>query len=300
MEEENKDIFRNTIGTIDAKGKRKFVFPKKPVGKFYNYRTYVSWFLLAFMFAAPFVKINGNQFLLFNVLERKFHIFGFPFWPQDFHLLVISILVSVVFIILFTVVFGRIFCGWICPQTIFMEMIFRRIEYAIEGDRSKQIKLEKQPWNIEKIKKRLLKWTSFFMVSFLIANVFFAYIIGSDVLIAHIIDGPLNHLSTLIKLLVFTLVFGIGTWMAGMAGVISAPLFSVNAGFGYHWSLDAFVVVIVGGLGNVLGAFIFAMIFGELRTYGVLFFPKLVPVLMFLLMAVVLYFKPMGLFGKRG
>jgi len=100
--------------------------------------------------------------------------------------------------------------------------------------------------------------------------------------------------------LVFTVVFGIGTWMAGMAGVVAAPLFSIDAGFGYHWSLDAFVVVIVGGLGNVLGAFIFAIIFGELRAYGVLLFPRLVPILMFLLMAGVLYFKPMGLFGKRG
>ena len=144
MKTENKEKFRDSIGTIDESGKRYFIFPKKPKGKFYNYRTMVGWVLLAFMFAAPFVKINGNQFLLFNVIERKFHIFGFPFWPQDFHLLVISLLVSVVFIILFTVVFGRIFCGWICPQTIFMEMIFRKVEYFIDGDRTKQIKLDKQ------------------------------------------------------------------------------------------------------------------------------------------------------------
>ena len=81
---------------------------------------------------------------------------------------------------LFTVVFGRIFCGWICPQTIFLEMVFRKIEYWIDGDRGKQIRLEKQPWNAEKIRKRLLKWFIFFMISFIIANVFLAYLIGGD------------------------------------------------------------------------------------------------------------------------
>jgi len=117
---ENQEQFRDSIGTIDETGKRKWIFPKKPSGKFYTYRKYVSYFLLLFLFAAPFVKINGNQFLLFNVIERKFNIFGFPFWPQDFYLFVISMVIGVVFIALFTVAFGRIFCGWICPQTIFM------------------------------------------------------------------------------------------------------------------------------------------------------------------------------------
>ncbi|MBL4939847.1 MAG: cytochrome c oxidase accessory protein CcoG, partial [Lutibacter sp.] len=95
----SKENFRDSIGTIDDSGKRNFIFPKKPKGKYYKYRTYVSWVLLTLMFAAPLIKINGNQFLLFNIFERKFNIFGFPFWPQDFHLLVISILASIVFII---------------------------------------------------------------------------------------------------------------------------------------------------------------------------------------------------------
>ena len=170
MEKETKERFRDSIATIDESGKRNFIFPKKPKGRFYNYRTFVSWVLLAFLIAAPFIKIKGNQFLLFNVIERKFHIFGFPFWPQDFHLLVISMLVSVVFVILFTVVFGRIFCGWMCPQTIFMEMVFRKVEYLIEGDRVKQIKLEKQKWDAEKIRKRVLKWFIFFIISFIISS----------------------------------------------------------------------------------------------------------------------------------
>ena len=166
--ETSEENFRDSIGTVNEEGKRAWVFPKKPNGKFYTYRKYVSYFLLAFLILAPFIKINGNQFLLFNVLERRFNIFGFPFWPQDFYLFVICMIIGVVFITLFTVAFGRIFCGWICPQTIFMEMVFRRIEYWIDGDRGAQMRLEKQEWNAEKIRKRTLKWFIFFCISFII------------------------------------------------------------------------------------------------------------------------------------
>ena len=160
--------FRDSIATINEDGKRSWIYPKKPSGKLYKYRKLVSYFLLAFLFLAPFVKINGNQFLMFNVLERRFNIFGFPFWPQDFHLFVISMIIGVVFVALFTVAFGRIFCGWICPQTIFMEMVFRRIEYWIDGDRNAQMKLDKMKWTGEKIRKRALKWSIFFLISFII------------------------------------------------------------------------------------------------------------------------------------
>ena len=201
------ESFRDSIGTIDKEGKRAWVFPKIPKGKFYEKRKWVSYFLLAFLFSAPFIKINGNQFLLFNVLERKFNFFGFPFWPQDFHLVVISMIVGVVFVTLFTVAFGRIFCGWICPQTIFMEMVFRRIEFWIEGDRGAQMRLAKQEWNAEKIRKRVLKWLVFFIISFLIANVFLAYLVGSEHVLGMVKEGPLHNTSTLIALLVFTAVF---------------------------------------------------------------------------------------------
>ncbi|MDX5585004.1 MAG: 4Fe-4S binding protein, partial [Aureibaculum sp.] len=204
MSTQDQEHFRDSIGTISEEGKRNFIHPKKPKGRFTNYRTYVSWILLAILVIAPFIKVDGNQFLLFNIMEGKYNIFGQPFWPQDFHLLVLSLLVGVVFIILFTVIFGRIFCGWMCPQTIFMEMIFRKVEYWIEGDRGKQIKLNKQPWNAEKIRKKILKWFIFFLISFLISNIFLAYFIGSDVLLQYITGNPLEHLGTLINLLVFT------------------------------------------------------------------------------------------------
>jgi cytochrome c oxidase accessory protein FixG len=218
------ESFRDTIGTIDVDGKRKYIFPKKPHGRFYKYRQYVSYLLLAILIANPFIKVNGNQFMMFNVLERRFNIFGFPFWPQDFYLFVISMLVGVAFILLFTVVFGRIFCGWICPQTIFLELVFRRIEYWIDGDRGSQIRLSKQKWDAEKIRKRAIKWIIFFLISFLIANVFLAYLIGSDKLFLLIEDGPAEHVSNFISLLIFTGVFYfVFVWFREQVCIIACP-----------------------------------------------------------------------------
>jgi cytochrome c oxidase accessory protein FixG len=216
--------FRDSIGTINEDGKRAWVFPKKPSGRFYEYRKWVSYGLLLFLVASPFVKINGNQFLMFNVLERRFNVFGFPFWPQDFHLFVISMIIGVIFVALFTVAFGRIFCGWMCPQTIFLEMVFRRIEFWIDGDRGAQIRLARQSWNAEKIRKRVLKWIVFFVISFLIANVFLAYLISSDTLMQYVTDGPSQHLSTLISLLIFTGVFYfVFAWFREQVCIIACP-----------------------------------------------------------------------------
>jgi cytochrome c oxidase accessory protein FixG len=224
VETPDNEKFRDTIGTVTEEGKRAWVFPKKPSGKFYEYRKYVSYVLLTILLVSPFIKINGNQFMLFDVLERRFNIFGYPFWPQDFYIFVIMMIIGVLFIIFFTAAFGRIFCGWICPQTIFMEMVFRRIEYWIDGDRGKQIRLDKQPWNAEKIKKRLLKWFIFFIISFIIANVFLAYVIGSDRLLRYIAEGPQNHMSTLFSLLIFTGVFYfIFAWFREQVCIIACP-----------------------------------------------------------------------------
>lgn len=224
MEKEEHERFRDSIGTVTSEGKRSWVYPKKPNGRLYKYRQWVSYFLLAILFAAPFLKMNGNQFLMFNVLERRFNIFGTIFWPQDFYLFVLMMLIGVVFVVLFTVAFGRIFFGWICPQTIFMEMVFRRIEYWIEGDRGKQIRLDKQRWNAEKIRKKATKWFIFFVISFLIANVFLAYLIGSDRLLLYIQEGPQAHLSTLISLLLFTGIFYfVFAWFREQVCIIACP-----------------------------------------------------------------------------
>lgn len=224
MNSPSQESFRDTIATINEDGKRAWIFPKKPKGYFYEKRKWVSYFLIAFLVASPFIKINGNQFLMFNVLERRFNIFGFLFWPQDFFLFVISMIIGVVALALFTVAFGRIFCGWICPQTIFLEMVFRRIEYWIDGDRGAQIRLQKQEWNAEKIRKRVTKWIVFFVISFFIANVFTAYLVSSDQLFRMIQEGPSAHTSTLVAVIIFTCVFYfVFAWFREQVCIIACP-----------------------------------------------------------------------------
>ena len=151
------ESFRDKVSTISEEGKRSWIYPKKPAGSYFRKRVIVSAVLLTLLFSGPFMRWDGHPFILLNVLERKFILFGVPFWPQDFFLFVLAMLTFFVFIILFTSVFGRVWCGWACPQTIFMEMVFRKIEYWIEGDASHQKALNKQPWNTDKIVKKIAK-----------------------------------------------------------------------------------------------------------------------------------------------
>ncbi len=196
--------FRDRVSNIDKKGHRLMIHPKKPSGKFHKWRAIVAVLLLAIMIITPFIKINGNPFLLLDVLQRKFIIFGVVFWPQDFHIFAISFLALVIFIVLFTAVFGRIWCGWACPQTIFMEMVFRKIEYLIDGDYQQQKRLAEQEWNGEKIFKRTLKHTIFIIMSFIVSNIFLAYIVGIDRLGMLVSDGPFAHASTFTAVLFFS------------------------------------------------------------------------------------------------
>lgn len=200
--------FRDQISTLTDDGKsRKWIYPRIIKGKLYQYRSALSYFFLSLLFAAPFIKLNGEQLILLNVLERKFVFFGVIFWPQDFYLFVLALLTFIVFIVLFTVVFGRVFCGWACPQTIFLEMVFRKIEIWIEGDHLKRKKLDDGPLTYTKIFKKTLKHSIYLCLSFLIANIFLAYLIGSDQLIKIITEPISQHLSGFISISIFTFVF---------------------------------------------------------------------------------------------
>ncbi|RVU02845.1 cytochrome c oxidase accessory protein CcoG [Mucilaginibacter limnophilus] len=188
-------------------GKRKWMYPLIRKGKFYQYRSWLSYAYLIILFTGPFIRINGHPLLLINVIERRFVLFGQVFWPQDFFIFVIIMLLGMVCVILFTIAFGRVFCGWICPQTIFMEMVFRKIEVLIEGSPKQRRLLDNSPWTAAKVKKKASKHFLFIVLSFLIANTFLAYIIGSDSLIKIITEPVSLHLSGFISIWVFTTVF---------------------------------------------------------------------------------------------
>ncbi len=172
------DDFRNHLYNQSKDGKRLWIYPGRVIGPFYRYRSYVSYVLLALLFGLPWLEHKGQPIFLFNVLERKFIFWGVPFFPQDFHLVALGLVCFLIFISLFTVLFGRIWCGWACPQTIFMEMLFRKIEYWIEGDDKAQRRLNESPWNQEKIIKKGSKHSLFVLLAFAIFNTFLVYLTG--------------------------------------------------------------------------------------------------------------------------
>jgi cytochrome c oxidase accessory protein FixG len=218
------ETYRDSIATINKDGKRNWIYAQQPKGKLYNLRSLVSIVYLIVFFALPFIKVNNVPVFLFNVLERKFIFFGVTFWPQDFFIFGIGMLSFIIFIVLFTVVYGRFFCGWACPQTIFMEMVFRKIEYWIEGDAAHQKLLNKSKYDADKIIKKTSKHVVFFLISFIIANTFLAYVIGADALFIIINDPFESHIGGLITLLIFTGIFyAVYAWFREQVCLIVCP-----------------------------------------------------------------------------
>lgn len=201
------EYFRTHLPNQLDNGGRKWLYPKATSGAFTRWRTVVGLVLLACLFAGPFVWVDGHPLFLFNVLERRFIVFGVTFWPQDFYLVAIGLITFTVFIAFFTVIYGRVWCGWACPQTIFMEGVFRKIETWIEGDFTARRRLDAAPWTTEKMRKKTGKHLVFFLLSFLISNTFLAYLIGRDAWLSLITDNPNQHLAGLTAMLVFTGVF---------------------------------------------------------------------------------------------
>ena len=199
--------FRDHIATADQSGRRKWMYPRQVSGRFFRWRTWFSWLLLLIMFGGPFVTIHGNPLLMMNIPERKFVVLGQIFWPQDMIIFAVAVLLFVVGIILFTTAFGRLWCGWACPQTVMMEMVFRKFEYAIEGDAPSQRKLNAAPWTAQKAFKKGLKHGLFFGLSFLVGNVLLSYIIGWRELAQIITAPPRQHVEGLGFMIAFSLLF---------------------------------------------------------------------------------------------
>ncbi|MFY7899955.1 MAG: cytochrome c oxidase accessory protein CcoG [Chitinophagaceae bacterium] len=207
IQQQSTEAFRDRIATVDEFGKRKWIFAYQPKGIFYNIRTWLSYIYFIIFFGLPFVQWNGHPLFLFNIPQAKFIIFGKIFWPQDFFIFGITMVTFVFFIILFTAVFGRLFCGWACPQTNFMEMMFRKIEYFIIGDAPAQKQLQLAPLTLHKIFKLTLKHITFFILSFIIANFFLAYIIGIEALQKIITEPIEEHIAGFSSIILFSGIF---------------------------------------------------------------------------------------------
>ena len=179
----------------------------QPEGSLYRLRTIFSLVYLGLFFGLPFVKVDGNPLFQFNILDAKFTLFGKVFLPQDFILFGIGMLVFLLFIIVFTLIFGRVFCGWACPQTVFLEMVFRRIEYWIEGPANHQESAEIGKYSTEMYMRKFLKHSIFLILSFLIANTFLSYIIGTDELFKIMREPVSMHVGGFIAIIFFSLAF---------------------------------------------------------------------------------------------
>ena len=199
--------FRDHLPTADDQGRRQWIYPQQPSGRYYRARTWLTWLLLAVMFGGPFVTIHGNPLLMVNVIERKFSVLGVIFWPEDNLVFALGFLLFLTGIAVFTAAFGRLWCGWTCPQTVLMEMVFRKLEYLLEGNRSSQRALERAPWSAAKLARKGAKHALFFLLSFVIGNTLLAYIVGVDDLRQIVTDDPRRHLAGLASMLVFTLGF---------------------------------------------------------------------------------------------
>ena len=184
-----EESFRDHLGNVTRDGKRLKIYPKRPSGRYHSARRVVSWFLLAFLFVGPFLRINGQPLLLLNIVDRKFVILGIPFWPQDLYLFLLALLSLVVFIVLFTAVFGRLWCGWACPQTIYLEYVFRPLERLFEGTKGRGGKAnhEVAAWRVG------LKYLTFLVVSLYLAHTFLAWFVGVASLRQWITGSPFQH-----------------------------------------------------------------------------------------------------------
>ena len=204
---EEHETFRNELASVAKDGRRRWIYARQPKGRLYRARTILSVFLVAFLFLAPFITIDGQPLMLLDILHRRFVLLGAVFRPQDFYLVVLIALTVLVTLALSTVVVGRVWCGWLCPQTVFMEMLFRRLEYLIEGSAERQLRRNRGPWTREKVLRKSIKHAIFFGLSFTIANVFLAWVIGADALWVIVTDPPVRHVGGLFAITVFSFVF---------------------------------------------------------------------------------------------
>ncbi len=211
MEDDSEFIkpttFRDTVSTVTKTGSRKWIYALRPNGKYYTWRSLLAWVYLIVFFTIPFIKVNGLPLLMINLVKGKFIIFSKIFWPQDFYIFALGMITIIIVTIFFTIIFGRLFCGWICPQTIFMEFVFRKIEWLIDGNPMQQKKLHEQDWDFTKLWKRALKITIFFLLSFLIAHTFLSYILGIDEVVKIVNEPFEEHITLFVGLMFFTFLF---------------------------------------------------------------------------------------------
>ncbi len=163
--------------------KREKIFVRQVEGFFQRVRLYTGWPLLLGYFGSPWLMVEGRQAILFDLPERKFHIFWLTFWPQDFSLLAWALMIAAFTLFFVTTLLGRVWCGYTCPQTVWTA-IFMWAEQVAEGDRHQRINLDKAPLSAEKVAKRGLKHGMWLGFAALTGVTFVSYFYGMRELIS--------------------------------------------------------------------------------------------------------------------
>ena len=176
------------LSTLDADGSRNWLKPKLSKGKLLTRRRIVAYLLIALFTLLPFVKVGGKPFVLLDITARQFTIFGFTFLPTDTILLAMVIVAWLLGIFLFTALFGRVWCGWACPQTVYMEFLFRPVERFFDGTAGRGGHRKKTPaWRVA------AKYVTYFLLCIYLANTFLAYFIGVETLGRWVTQSPIEH-----------------------------------------------------------------------------------------------------------
>jgi len=181
----------HVLSTLEKDGSRRWLRPKLSRGFWLNVRRILAYVLIAVFTLVPFLKINGKPAILLDIVRREFTLFGYTFLPTDSLLLAIFAVGSLITIFLLTAFFGRVWCGWACPQTVYMEFVFRPIERLFDGTvgRGGQPKSERSTAAL----RWVFRYLVYTIICFYLANTFLAYFVGVDTLWQWVLQSPLSH-----------------------------------------------------------------------------------------------------------
>ncbi|HRR08672.1 MAG TPA: cytochrome c oxidase accessory protein CcoG [Rhodothermales bacterium] len=180
--------------TMTKEGKRKWMYPIKASGRFYNARLVVGWLLIVFFVSLPIIKINGQPAVLIDFIHRKFALFGLMFYPTDTFLLLLFMVGSILSVIIGTAFLGRVWCGWGCPQTVYLEFVYRPIERFLEGPEHIRRRRDNSPMTFDTFWRKAVKFVLYLLISFALANVFVSYFVGWDHLLEWMQSSPFDNI----------------------------------------------------------------------------------------------------------
>lgn len=184
---------RESVTTIRTDGSRPFLFPTETHGRFTRARRFSAYALIAIYLLLPWIKINGFPAVFLDLAERRFHLFGVTFAAQDMWLLFFVITGLGFSLFFITALLGRVWCGWACPQTVFLDHVYRRIENWIDGDAVQRRALHAAPWTPQKVFKRVAKHTCFILFSAVITHLFLAYYVSLPEVWHMVQAAPTEH-----------------------------------------------------------------------------------------------------------